>query len=209
MNRQDTSTEAQAQNGEHGEQHEGHEAVQGTAPETAESGARQGDLDATGEGEIDPAGLAAENAVLRDQLLRARADLENLRRRAERDVEHAHKYAAERFAEALLPICDSLEMGMTAAESGADVVKLVEGMRLTMDSFRQVFSRFGISEEDPTGERFDPERHQAMSMQEHSEQPANTVLQTLQKGYLLNGRVLRPAMVVVARAPAKRIDESV
>ncbi|AGA34789.1 Heat shock protein GrpE [Thioalkalivibrio nitratireducens DSM 14787] len=137
----------------------------------------------------------------RDQLLRAQAELENQRRRFERELEAAHKYAMERFAAELLTVCDSLEMGLEAARKTEDAGSIIEGTELTLKAFRKAFDKFGIEPVDPTGERFDPERHQAMTTQESTEHPPNTVLMTMQKGYLLQGRVLRPAMVIVSRAP--------
>jgi len=138
-----------------------------------------------------------------DQLLRLRAELENGRRRAQREVEQAHKYALEKFAADLIPVRDSLELGLNAAQgSGADGVdKLREGTELTLKMLTDVFEKFGITEVDPQGQPFDPERHQAMTMQESSELPPNSVAAVIQKGYLLNDRLLRPAMVMVTKAP--------
>jgi molecular chaperone GrpE len=136
-----------------------------------------------------------------DHFLRARADADNLRRRSERDLENAHKYALERFAAELLGVKDSLEMGLAAAsEPGADLAKLVEGTELTLKMLSNAFSKFGIREIDPKGERFDPSQHEAMAMQPSRDAAPNTVMQVVQKGYLLNDRLLRPAMVIVARA---------
>jgi len=141
-----------------------------------------------------------------EQLLRTRAELENARRRAERDVESAHKYALEKFASELLPVKDSLELGLNAVseESAAGderVAKLREGVELTLKMLGGVFEKFGISEVNPVGQPFDPQLHQAMSMQETTGQPPNSVVLVVQKGYLLNDRLLRPAMVMVAKAP--------
>ncbi|MFO8004754.1 nucleotide exchange factor GrpE [Thioalkalivibrio sp.] len=138
----------------------------------------------------------------REQLLRLQAELENQRRRFERELESAHKYAMERFAAELLNVCDSLEMGLDAARKTNDASSIIEGTELTLKAFHKAFEKFGIEAVEPTGERFDPERHQAMTTQESSDHPPNTVLLTLQKGYLLQGRVLRPAMVIVSRAPS-------
>lgn len=136
-----------------------------------------------------------------EKLLRTQAELENQRRRHERDVENAHKYALERFSQALLPVKDSLEMGLSAMEEGAEQVeKLREGTELTLKMLADVMEKFGISEVDPAGEPFNPELHQAMAMQESGAQAPNTVLHVMQKGYLLNDRLIRPAMVVVAKA---------
>jgi len=144
----------------------------------------------------------------RDQLLRAQAELENQRRRFERELESTHKYAIERFAAELLNVCDSLEMGLEAARKADDASSIIEGTELTLKAFHKAFEKFGIEPVDPTGERFDPERHQAMTTQESGEHPPNTVLLTMQKGYLLQGRVLRPAMVIVSRPPAGSVNTS-
>lgn len=136
-----------------------------------------------------------------NQFLRARAELENVRRRAERDVEQAHRYGLEKLAGELLAVRDSLEMGVSAAsEEGADVAKLHEGSELTLKMLRQMMEKFDIREISPEGEKFDPERHEAMAAQESGEHDPNTVIHVVQKGYLLGERLLRPAMVVVARA---------
>jgi molecular chaperone GrpE len=135
-----------------------------------------------------------------DALLRARAELDNLRRRAARDVENAHKYGIERFVAELLPVKDSLELALAAAAAGgAEADKTREGLDLTLKMLANVFEKFGIEEVDPRGARFDPERHQAMTVQEGTGAEAGTVTQVFQKGYLLNQRLVRPAMVVVAR----------
>jgi len=136
-----------------------------------------------------------------NQYLRARAEIENVRRRAERDLENAHKYGIEKFAGEMLLVKDSLEMGISAAkEEGADPAKLQEGADLTLKMLSNSLSKFGIEEVNPQGERFNPERHEAMATQPSSELEPNTVMQVIQKGYLLSERVLRPAMVIVARA---------
>ncbi len=136
-----------------------------------------------------------------DNYLRARAEIENIRRRAERDLEQAHKYGLEKFAAELLPVKDSLEMGVVAAQdANSDVAKLREGAELTLRMLNQVFERFKLVEVNPQGERFDPSKHEAMAAQESSEHEPNTVINVIQKGYLLHDRVLRPAMVVVAKA---------
>lgn len=144
--------------------------------------------------------LAEKN---RDQYLRAQAELENQRRRFERELEAAHKYAMERFASEMLTVCDNLEMGLDAAQKSQELASLVEGTELTLKTLLHAFEKFSIAAVNPQpGDRFDPELHQAMTTQESATQPPNTVLMTMQKGYLLQGRVLRPAMVIVARAPA-------
>jgi len=144
-----------------------------------------------------------------DQLVRVTAELENTRRRYERELDGARKYALERFVGDLLPVRDSLELGLSAArESQADAGKLHEGMELTLKMLGDVMQRFGVAPVDPLGEPFDPNLHQALSMQPRDDVPANTVVVVVQKGYTLNGRLVRPAMVMVSRPGAARgIDE--
>lgn len=140
-----------------------------------------------------------------NQLLLARAETENVRRRAERDVESAHKYALEKFVRELLPVRDSLELGLAATEGEqTDLGKIREGMELTLKVFGNALEKFGVKAVDPKGDRFNPELHQAMAMQETSDVEPNTVLTVYQKGYTLNDRLLRPAMVVVSRAAEER-----
>ncbi|MDH5435555.1 MAG: nucleotide exchange factor GrpE [Gammaproteobacteria bacterium] len=148
-----------------------------------------------------------------DELLRARAEMENQRRRSQRDIENAHKYALDKFVQELLPVKDSLELGLAAiSEQDEASAKHREGIELTLKMFGSVMEKFGIKELDPTGEAFNPEHHQAMSMQESAEAEPNTVLVVVQKGYLLNERLVRPAMVIVSKAAeagnsTKTIDE--
>lgn len=139
----------------------------------------------------------AEAADFRDQLLRARADAENVRRRAQEDVTKAHKFAVESFAENLLPVLDSLEAA--AGDKSGDVAKLQEGVELTLRQLRTALERGKVTVLEPVGQKFDPHQHQAISMVP-SEQEANTVVQVLQKGYLIADRVLRPALVTVSAA---------
>lgn len=138
-----------------------------------------------------------------NQLLRIQAELENTRRRAERDVENAHKFGLEKFAQELLPVKDSLELGLAAASGDEEnITQLREGTELTLKMLSGVMEKFGITEVNPEGEPFNPELHQAMTMQESAEHQPNTVMMVMQKGYLLNERLVRPAMVVVSKAPA-------
>lgn len=140
-----------------------------------------------------------EIAALKEKLLMAHADMQNLRRRAERDVENAHKFALERFVGDLLPVVDNLERALASADGGNDVLKgVVEGVELTLKSFLDVLRRFQVEQVNPVGESFNPERHEAMAMVPNPEVPANSVIEVFQKGYLLNGRLVRPAMVVVS-----------
>lgn len=144
-----------------------------------------------------------------NQLLRTRAELDNLQRRSQREVESAHKYALERFVQELLPVKDSLELGLAAAETaGAEAEKVREGVDLTLRMLSSVFEKFGVKEINPIGERFNPELHQAMATQEVAHTEPNTVLNVFQKGYSLNDRLVRPALVVVAKGGAgARVDE--
>jgi len=142
-----------------------------------------------------------------DQVLRARADLENERRRFSRDLESTHKFAVEKLVLELLPVKDSLEMGLAAAES-ADAAKLREGMALTLKMLQSALEKFGVSEVNPLGQRFNPQFHESMSAQETVEVEPNTVVNVFQKGYLLKDRLLRPALVVISRpAATTSIDE--
>jgi len=135
--------------------------------------------------------------------LRTQAEMDNLRKRAERDVQNAHKFGLEKLITELLPVIDSMEMGMAAAEGSDEATtKLLEGMELTTKMFADALQKVGISPVDPMGEAFNPEFHQAMSMIENPEAEPNTVMAVMQKGYVLNERLVRPAMVVVAKAPA-------
>ena len=137
----------------------------------------------------------------RDLYMRSQAELENARRRAEKNIENAHKYALEKFAIELLGVKDSLELGLSTED--ADAQKLKEGTDLTLKMLVQVMEKFAIHAVDPLGEVFDPNLHQAMSMQESSEHKPNTVIAVMQKGYTLNDRLLRPAMVMVSKAGAE------
>ena len=132
--------------------------------------------------------------------LRAVAETENVRKRAARDVEAASRYAIERFAGELLEVRDSLELGI-AAGATADPARLVEGMDATLRLVNRAFEKSGISVLDPAGQPFNPEFHEAMVTQPSADQAPGTVLAVVQKGYVLNGRLLRPARVVIARAP--------
>jgi molecular chaperone GrpE len=137
------------------------------------------------------------------EFLRARAEMENLRRRAEKDVAAARQQSLEKLAGELLSVKDSLEMGVNAAqEENADVARLAEGSALTLRMFDQALEKFSIEAIEPQGERFDPERHEAMTAQETDEHAPNTVVNVIQKGYRLGDRLLRPARVIVAKAPS-------
>lgn len=131
-----------------------------------------------------------------ERYLRASAEMENVRKRARRDVENAHKFALERFSKELLGVKDTLEMGL--AVEGATVESLLEGSNATLKLLTTTLERFGIEEVDPEGEPFDPEIHEAISMQPADNVEPGSVVSVVQKGYTLNGRLLRPAMVIVA-----------
>lgn len=135
-----------------------------------------------------------------DQFLRTRAELDNLKRRHARELENAHKFALDGFVRELLQVRDSLELGYDAArDDAADVVKLREGTGLTLKLMTDAMTKFGVEEIDPIGKPFDPDFHQAMSMLPNADVPPNTVVQVIQKGYLLNGRLARPALVMVSQ----------
>ena len=143
-----------------------------------------------------------------DQLLRAKAEYENLQRRHERDLENAHKFALEGFASDILAVRDSMELGLDAANNDdADVKSLREGNELTLKLLTNVMERHKIVQIDPNGETFDPDYHQAMSMQPREDVPPNTVVAVMQKGYTLNDRLIRPAMVMVSQGAPGKVDE--
>jgi len=136
-----------------------------------------------------------------EQMVRAHAELDNLQKRHARDLENAHKFALDKFVAELLGVWDSLELGHSAAlDEGADVIKLREGTELTLKMLGDVMAKFGVQQIDPINQRFDPEYHQAMSLQPRADVPPNTVVAVVQKGYTLNGRLVRPAMVMVSQA---------
>ncbi len=138
----------------------------------------------------------AEAAANYEQFVRAQAELANQRRRTEKQVEDAHKYAVQKFVESLIPVVDSLEMGLQAQ---GDIEQIREGMQLTLKQFESIMEKFNIESVGKLGDAFNPEHHQAVSMQPHPEYDNNTLSLVMQKGYLLNGRVVRPAMVMVCK----------
>ena len=143
--------------------------------------------------------LQEQSKVSLDKVVRAQAEMENLRKRAARDVENAHKYALEKFTNELLPIMDSLELGLSASVKAKNLDDLCKGMELTLEMFNTVMEKFGITMIEPKGEKFDPELHDAVSMQETDDSNSGIIIEVMQKGYTLNGRLIRPAMVVVAK----------
>lgn len=151
--------------------------------------------------------LREQVTALEDRALRVQAEAQNMIRRAERDVENARKFALERFTGALLPVIDNLERALAAMGEPSDATRaLVEGVQLTYRSFLDVLQKFDVAVVDPTGQSFNPELHQAMSIVEVPDAAPNSVVAVMQKGYTLNGRLVRPAMVVVAKAAAPQID---
>jgi molecular chaperone GrpE len=160
------------------------------------------------EGEISEAdGLRAEleraqieATTAREDMLRARAEAENVRKRAERDVVSAHKFGLERFIGQLLPVKDSMDFGFDALDGATDIGAIREGMDLTRKMLEDALDKNDVVTVDPLGEAFDPEFHQAMTMQPSAEAVPGTILVVMQKGYVLNERLIRPAMVVVAKA---------
>ena len=142
-------------------------------------------------------------ARARDDLLRVQAEMQNLRRRTEQDIEKAHKYGQEKFSTELLTVMDNLERALEAASGHEDetVKAIYEGVDLTLKSFTDCFNRFHIGSVDPMGEPFDPQLHQAVTILENPDVEPNTVIEVMQKGYTLHGRVIRPAMVVVSKEP--------
>ncbi len=167
------------------------DAEPGSDAEAAASGAE------TGEAEVDVDALQARADENWDRYLRAVAELDNVRKRASRDVENARKFALERFGKELLAVRDTLEMGLAAADN-ASIESLLEGKEATLKLLTSVMQQFGIEEVDPAGEPFDPDYHEAISMQPSDDVEPGSVITVVQKGYSLNGRLLRPAMVIVA-----------
>jgi molecular chaperone GrpE len=153
----------------------------------------------------------AENSAqdAKDDLLRVQAEMQNLRRRTEQDIEKAHKYGQDRFAVELLAVMDNLERSLEAASHHKDAAAkaIFDGVDLTLKSFVDCFAKFKIEAVDPHGEPFDPQLHQAMSMQDNPEVEPNTVIAVMQKGYTLHGRVIRPAMVMVSKGSSPHLGE--
>jgi len=171
-------------------------------PETGAAGA----ADSGGGPEVDSLAVALATAQVeaqqaKEQQLRAFAELENFRKRSLRDIEQARKYALEKFAAELIGVKDSLEMALAAQGGQASGSAVLAGVEATLKLLGASFEKAGIAELIPTGEAFNPEFHEAMVAQPSADLPPNSVLQVIQKGYLLNGRLLRPARVIVSREP--------
>jgi len=148
--------------------------------------------------------LASAQAQLqeaREAQLRALAEMENVRKRAQRDVESAHRFAVERFAADMIEVRDTLELGLAAAGAAPAAAHFVEGSQATLRMVDKAFERAGIAVVDPLGQSFNPELHEAIMAQPTADQPVGSVLTVVQKGFTLNGRLLRPARVVIARSP--------
>ncbi|AEF53426.1 nucleotide exchange factor GrpE [Marinomonas posidonica] len=153
------------------------------------------------EAENDELAKALEDvAQYKEAALRAQADAQNVRRRAEQDVEKAHKFGLEKFAKAVINVADNLERALTSAADTGEADPVREGVELTLKDLLETLARFEIKAVDPHGEPFNPELHQAMTMVPNPELEPNTVMDVVQKGYTLHGRLLRPAMVVVSSA---------
>ncbi|ANI31159.1 heat shock protein GrpE [Yersinia entomophaga] len=139
----------------------------------------------------------------RESLLRAKAEVENIRRRTELDIEKAHKFALEKFSSSLLPVIDNLERALESADrSNTELTSMIEGIELTLKSLLDAVGKYGIEVVGETNVPFNPEVHQAMTMLESADHEPNQVMMVMQKGYTLNGRLLRPAMVAVSKAKA-------
>jgi molecular chaperone GrpE len=153
--------------------------------------------------------LQQQLADAKDQTLRTAAEAQNVRRRAEKDVESAHKFALEKFANAILPVSDNLERALESVDRSNEALKsLLEGVDLTHKSLLDALKKCQIEQIDPLGAPFDPQFHEAVSMVENPAAEPNSVLHVMQKGFTLSGRLLRAAMVVVAKGTAKKIDET-
>lgn len=194
-------------------QEEAHGEAPAETPETEEP-TSEVEAEQTEEavGEVDAAealtNALAEVEKFKDVALRAEAEMQNVQRRASRDVENAHKFALEKFLQNLLPVVDSLEKAVEAAEQASESEDdpMLEGVRLCNKLMIDVLGKEGIEVIDPVGEPFDPNEHQAMSMVENPDMEPNSVFAVVQKGYRLNGRLVRAAMVMVTKAPAAPAD---
>jgi molecular chaperone GrpE len=178
---------------------EGEAAVSGDA---ATLGEAQEEMDGGSAEHSAERDLEAELAAAQDAALRAQADAMNMQRRSEQEIEKARKFALERFCGDLLSVVDNLERALESAGDDQGIASLLEGIELTRKGLMDVLVKYGVESVDPMGEPFDPETAQAMSMVEQPDAEPNSVIGVMQKGYTLNGRLLRPAMVMVAKAPS-------
>ncbi len=150
--------------------------------------------------DADFAAIQAQLQEAREAQLRALAEMENVRKRAQRDVESAHRFAVERFAADMIEVRDTLELGLAAAGSAPEAAKFVEGTQATLRMIDKAFERAGLAVVDPVGQAFNPDFHEAIMAQPTADHPVGSVLAVVQKGFTLNGRLLRPARVVIARS---------
>nr|WP_010133523.1 nucleotide exchange factor GrpE [Microbulbifer agarilyticus] len=178
------------------------QAVEVENPSAAEQHAAEEALAEENAQDEEIASLHQQLSDHKDMVLRAQAEVQNARRRAQQDVEKAHKFGQEKLLKDLLPVVDNLERALTTIDKDDESQKAVrEGIELTQKSFIDTLTKSGLEVIDPAGEPFDPELHQAMTQIPNGDVEPNTVLDVFQKGYRLNGRLLRPAMVVVSKAP--------
>ena len=173
--------------------------TEAVAAADSDNEANAADLD--GEPEI-PVDLEAELEAAKDAALRAKADAMNVQRRADQEIEKARKFALERFCGDLLSVVDNLERALESSGDEQGSAALAEGVELTRKGFMDVLAKYGVETVDPQGEPFDPETAQAMGMVEQPDLEPNSVVAVMQRGYLLNGRLLRPAMVMVSKTPS-------
>lgn len=178
-----------------------------TAAEAETAGTSADQTDKIAELELALSKAEAQVKEQRESVLRTQAEMENVRRRASQDVEKAHKFALEKFANELLTSVDNLERALQLADQQDESSRnFIEGIELTYKSLTSTLEKFGVKAVGEEGEAFNPDLHQAMSMQESNEHPNNTIMAVMQKGYELNGRLLRPAMVMVARNSDSGVD---
>jgi len=181
---------------------EGEDAATAAETEISEDAVLKGEtLDQVDAESTAPTDLEAELAAAQEAALRAQADAVNMQRRAEQEIEKARKFALERICGDLLSVVDNLERALESAGDNEGSASLVEGVELTRKGFMDVLVKYGVQVVDPMGEPFDPETAQAMSLVEQPDAEPNSVIAVMQKGYTLNGRLLRPAMVMVSKAP--------
>lgn len=179
---------------------------QANEAEAAEEGQAQAQAEGGEETASGDSGLEQQLESYKEELMRAKAEMQNIRRRSEIDVEKAHKFALEKFVKELLPVLDSLEKAVESTEghevhNEEVVTRIKEGVDMTLDMFTRAMEKFNVQQINPVGEPFDPQQHEAMSMVPSAEAEPNSVIAVMQKGYTLNDRVVRPAMVMVAKAP--------
>ncbi len=179
----------------------------------AEASGRDDNAGAGEQEPLDELQQALESAMaqidaFKDQALRAEAEMQNVRRRAERDVANAHKFGLERFLTNLLPVVDALEKSIEAAEQAAQLDDpITEGVRLCLKLLTDQLDKENVAAVDPVGEPFDPQYHQALSMIDSPDMEPNSVVLVVQKGYTLNERLVRPALVMVSKGPSPHLDE--